>query len=83
MAESTGGTVTRRPGPSDSIVFEQQSAQGNVAAFIARDSTGVTVGYFRSLGEGQRAVDNVFGRRLRWTRQDLRGDIENWVGVIP
>jgi len=78
---TTVGTVTRMMG--DSIVDAGQTAQGNVAAFVARNAQGVAVGTFKSAGEAQAAINQTNGTILRWTRSDLRGDIEHYVGSRP
>jgi hypothetical protein len=72
------GTVTRATG--DTIAASPQSSQGNRAAFLARGATGVPIGHYRSAGEAQQAVNLQVGQVLRWVRNDLRGNIEHWVG---
>lgn len=72
------GTVTRTMG--DTIVEAQQTAQGNVACFIAYGTDGTAIGSYRSAGEAQAAVNQRFGQILRWTRQDLRGGVEFYIG---
>lgn len=72
------GTVTRATG--DTIAQSPQSQQGNRCAFTARNATGVQIGSYRSAGEAQQAVNQQVGQVLRWTREDLRGNIEHYVG---
>ncbi|MHC4814349.1 MAG: hypothetical protein ACYTFN_14740 [Planctomycetota bacterium] len=64
----------------DTIVESQQTAQGNVGAFTARNASGTKIGSYRSAGQAQAAVQASHGILLRWTRSDLRGDIEHYVG---
>lgn len=72
------GTVTRATG--DTIAQSPQSSQGNRCAFTARNSQGVQIGAYRSVGDAQQAVNQAVGQVLRWTREDLRGNIEHYVG---
>lgn len=71
------GTITRKVG--NTIVEAQQTAQGNVGCFVARSANGVKISDFRNFNDARRAVEQTFGRQLRWTREDLRGSIEHWV----
>ena len=75
---ATVGTVTRAMG--DTIVNSPQSSQGNVGAFTARNAAGTSIGSYRSAGQAQAAVAASHGLLLRWTRRDLRGGIEHYVG---
>lgn len=74
------GTVTRKTGDTSSET-SPQSWQANVAAYAAHGPTGTLIGFFQSVGEAERAVQaNIGGNFLRWSRQDIRGGIEHWVG---
>ncbi len=72
------GTVTRTMG--DTIANSTQTGPSNKAAFVARNAAGVTIGFFPSPATAQAAVAAGRGILLRWTRQDLRGDIEQYIG---
>ena len=72
------GTVTRTMG--DTIVESQQTAQGNVGAFVARNADGTNIGYFRSPAQAQAAVAAGRGILLTWTKVDMPGSIEQWIG---
>ncbi len=72
------GTVTRVMG--DTIADSQQTAQGNVGAFVAINADGVDIGSGRNAAEAQAIVNAGRGTLLRWTRRDLRGGVENYVG---
>jgi len=75
------GTVTRKI--PDTITAAQQTAQGNVGCFVARNGQGVKINDFRSMQAARAAVQRAFGQQLRWTREDLRGGIERWVARGP
>ena len=75
---ATIGTVTRTMG--DTYANSTQTFQGNRGAFVARNAAGVTIGFFRSAAGAQAAVSAGHGILLRWTRKDLRGDIEQYIG---
>lgn len=72
------GTVTRATG--DTFAPSTQTAQDNRCAFTARNSQGTAIGFYRSAGDAQQAVASSYGQVLRWTREDLRGNIEHYVG---
>jgi hypothetical protein len=78
--------VTRTFG--DPIAFSQTSqnvnGQGGVA-YKARKLDGTEIGMYRSAGEAQTAVRQLInsGRLMTWTRADLTGDIESYVGEVP
>jgi len=73
------GTVTRYT--PDTAVPAQESAQTNAVAFAAHAADGRIVGnQFRSAGQAQQAVNQLIGKILKWTREDLRGGAEHWVG---
>lgn len=72
------GAVTRVS--PDTIVPSQQSSQGNRAIFSATTAN-QTLGSFRSAREAQVAVEAALGgTKARWTREDLAGRIERYVG---
>jgi hypothetical protein len=73
------GTVTRATGDTGAV-NSPGDQQSNRAAFIARNAQGLAIGSFKSAGQAQQAVNLQVGLVLRWTREDLRGHIEHWVG---
>jgi hypothetical protein len=74
------GTVTRIM--PDTTVPAQETAQSNGAAFAAHAADGRLVGNrFKSAGQAQQAVNQLFGGRLlKWTRRDMAGGAEHWIG---
>ena len=72
----------------DPSAFSQTSqnveGQGGVA-YKARKFDGTEIGMYRSAGEAQEAVSKLVagGRIVNWTRDDLAGDIESYVGDMP
>lgn len=60
------------------------SGQGGVA-YKARRTDGTEIGMYRSASEAQEAVRKLVngGKFVNWTRQDLSGSIESYVGEIP
>lgn len=61
------------------------SDSGNGSAYVARRASGLVLGTYRSAGDAQEAVRFQLnsGRLVRWTRDDLIGDIESWKGEVP
>ena len=58
---------------------------GNGAAFVARKIDGTILGNYRSAGDAQNAVRFQLnsGRLVKWTREDLIGNIESYRGETP
>lgn len=73
------GTVIRATGDT-SATNSPGDSQGNRTLFIARNASGKIIGHYRSAGQAQQAVNQQVGQVLRWSRQDLRGSIEHYVG---
>ena len=61
------------------------SDSGNGSAYVARRVSGLVLGTYRSAGDAQNAVRFQLnsGRLVRWTREDLVGDIESYKGEVP
>lgn len=73
------GTVTRATAITG-LVNSPGDSQSNRCAFVARNAQGKAIGSFRSAGEAQQSVATGYGQLLKWTREDLRGGIEHYVG---
>ncbi len=71
------GTVTRQFG-----------SFGTPGLFVAYkrdddDKPESRVGFFKTVSESQRAIDRTMGGKMvRWERDDMEGDIEQYVGYI-
>lgn len=48
--------------------------------FIARKADGTRLDQAKTARDAQKLVENARNLRLRWTRQDLTGSIEHYIG---
>lgn len=70
MATPILGTVTK--------------TNGGMFPYTSRYGDGGTAGSFKSVRDAQIPIEAAFGGRLlRWTREDLAGDIEYYYAVQP
>jgi len=70
MANTVVGTVTK--------------TNGGMYPYTSRHADGNTAGSFKSVRDAQLPIEAAYGGRLlRWTRQDLAGDIEYYYAEKP
>lgn len=74
-----GGSTTQFSGAIDNV---DDRGYGGGSAYALRKADGTHCGNYATAGSAQRAFTKISGagNLVRWAREDLRGDIEHYVG---